>query len=173
MSDGLASAARDARPTSTSCSTCSRTTTCGRFSPPAPLDREALAGELERQDASPQASGRFVVEVRTASRPATLAFERVERAQPHRALGGLAVHPRFRGRRLADEAARLFQRHLIFDLGFHRLEMVDLRLQRARATARGACGLDQGRRQAARRTGEHDEWVDGVMYGLIREDLGG
>ena len=33
------------------------------------------------------------------------------------------VHPDFRGRRVGDTAARLLQRHLIFDLGFHRLEL--------------------------------------------------
>src|SRR4051812_50217399 len=35
----------------------------------------------------------------------------------------LAIHPRFRGRRLADEAARLCQRHLLEELGYHRLEL--------------------------------------------------
>jgi len=33
-------------------------------------------------------------------------------------LGGLAVHPDFRGGKVADTAARLFRRHLFDDLGF-------------------------------------------------------
>ena len=38
-------------------------------------------------------------------------------------LGGLAVHPDFRGGKVSDEAARLLQRHLMDDLGYHRLEL--------------------------------------------------
>src|SRR5205814_2348389 len=38
-------------------------------------------------------------------------------------LGNLAIHPDFRGRHLSDEAAKLLQRHLLFDLGLHRLQL--------------------------------------------------
>ena len=52
-----------------------------------------------------------------------MAFEVANRRSRIAHLGGLAIHPDFRGRRLADEAARLFERHLLLDLGFHRLQM--------------------------------------------------
>jgi RimJ/RimL family protein N-acetyltransferase len=135
------------------------------------IDREAVLAELERQDVDPESSGRFVVEV--GGQPAgTLAFERTNRRSSIARLGGLAVHPRFRGRRLADEAARIFQRHLIFDLGFHRLEMVVYGFnERALTHAERAGWIREGvKRKAYRRD---DEWVDGVMYAVIREDLEG
>src|SRR5204862_6378292 len=78
----------------------------------AQLDRETLLAELERQDLEPEAPGRFIVEA--DGEPAgTLAFERRNRRSSIAHCGGLAVHPRFRGRRVADEAARLFQRALV------------------------------------------------------------
>ena len=135
------------------------------------LDRETLAEEIARQDDDPQASGRFVVEV-DGERAGTLAFERVNVRSAIARLGGLAIHPRFRGRRLADEAARLFQRHLIFDVGFHRLEMVVYGFnERAQRHAERAGWIREGvKRKAYRRD---DGWVDGVMYAVIREDLEG
>jgi RimJ/RimL family protein N-acetyltransferase len=85
-------------------------------------------------------------------------------------LGGLAVHPRFRGRRVADEAARLFQRHLFDDLGFHRLELEIYGFNdRAIAHAERAGFVREGVKRKAYRRG--DAWVDGVLFGLVREDL--
>ena len=34
-----------------------------------------------------------------------------------------AIHPRFRGRRIGIDEARAFQRHLLHDLGYHRIEL--------------------------------------------------
>ena len=99
----------------------------------------------------------------TASRAATLAFERINERSRIARCGGLAVHPRFRGRRLADDAARLFQRHLIFDLGYHRLEMVVYGFNdRAQRHAERAGWIKEGVKRKAYLRG--DEWVDGVMY---------
>ena len=85
-------------------------------------------------------------------------------------LGGLAVHPDFRGRRLADEAARLLQRHLIDELGFHRLELEIYGFnERASAHAERAGFVREGVKRKAYRRG--DGWVDGVLYGLVAEDL--
>ena len=65
-------------------------------------------------------------------------------------LGSLAVHPDFRGRRLADEAARLFQRHLIFDLGYHRLQLEIYGFnERAQAHAERAGFVREGVRRKA------------------------
>ena len=85
-------------------------------------------------------------------------------------LGGLAVHPEFRGRRISDEAARQFQRHLIRDLGYHRLQLEIYAFnERAIAHAERVGFVREGvRRRAYRR---HGEWVDGIMFGLVREDL--
>ena len=133
------------------------------------LDRETLAEQLALQDDDPDAHGRFVVEV-DGERAGTLAFDRRNVRSRIASLGGLAIHPRFRGRRLADDAARLFQRHLIFDLGFHRLEMVVYGFnERAQRHAERAGWVKEGVKRKAYLRG--DDWVDGVMYSVIREDL--
>jgi ribosomal-protein-alanine N-acetyltransferase len=132
-------------------------------------DRATLSKELARQEQDAQASGRFIVEV--GGEPAgTLAFERINERSRIARLGGLAVHREFRGRRLADEAARLFQRHLVYDLGYHRLEMVVYGFNdRAQRHAERAGWINEGVKRKAYLRG--DEWVDGVMYSVIREDL--
>jgi RimJ/RimL family protein N-acetyltransferase len=85
-------------------------------------------------------------------------------------LSGLAIHPDFRGRRLSDDAARLFQHHLIFDLGFHRLQLECYAFnERAIRHAERSGFVREGvKRKAYHR---HGEWVDGVLFGLVREDL--
>jgi RimJ/RimL family protein N-acetyltransferase len=134
-----------------------------------PRDRETLAAEIERSQAEPQEFGRFVIEV--DGRPAGLmGFEVANRRSRIANLGSLAVHPDFRGRRVADRAARLFQRHLIFDLGYHRLQLEIYGFnERAQLHAERAGFVREGvRRKAYWRC---DGWVDGVIYGLVREDL--
>ena len=85
-------------------------------------------------------------------------------------LGGLAVHPSFRGGKVADTAARLFQRHLFDDLGFHRvqLEIYGFNERAMRHAERSGFTREGVRRKAYWR---NDEWVDGVLYGLVAEDL--
>jgi RimJ/RimL family protein N-acetyltransferase len=134
-----------------------------------PRDREAMLAEIERARAEPQDFGRFVIEV--DGRPAGLMGFDVENRRSRIAnLGSLAVHPDFRGRRLADTAAQLLQRHLIFDLGYHRLQLEIYGFnERAQRHAERAGFVREGvRRKAYHR---HGEWVDGVIYGLVREDL--
>ena len=125
-------------------------------------DRDGLLAEIERSQAEPQEFGRFVIEV--DGEPAgMMGFEIAN-------LGSLAVHPDFRGRRLADQAARLFQRHLIFDLGYHRLQLEIYGFnERAQRHAERAGFAKEGVRRKA--YWRNDEWVDGVIYGLVREDL--
>jgi RimJ/RimL family protein N-acetyltransferase len=85
-------------------------------------------------------------------------------------VGGVAVHPRFRGRRLADDAARLLQRYLLHDRGFHRIELEIYGFnERALAHAERSGFVREGVKRRAYRRG--DEWVDGVLYGLVAEDL--
>jgi RimJ/RimL family protein N-acetyltransferase len=137
-----------------------------------PRDREGVLEEIERSTHEPEEFGRFVVEVEEdgAWRPAgAMGFELVNRRSRIANLGNLAVHPDFRGRRLADEAAKLFQREL-FDLGFHRLQLEIYGFnERAIAHAERAGFIREGVRRRA--YWRHDEWVDGVLYGLVREDL--
>jgi RimJ/RimL family protein N-acetyltransferase len=139
------------------------------------FDEESVVGELEQQDREPDAFGRFVIEVvdeRGWRKAGTLGFERVNKRSRIAQLERLAIHPAFRGRRLADDAARLFQRHLIFDLDFHRVQLEIYGFnERAQRHAERAGFVREGvKRKAYRRD---DGWVDGVLYGLVLEDLEG
>jgi RimJ/RimL family protein N-acetyltransferase len=125
--------------------------------------------QIERFDAEPDAGGLLVIEL-DGERAGALAWERVNERSRIAHLGGLAIHPALRGRRLADEAARLLQRHLIDELGFHRLQLEVYGFnERAQRHAERAGFVREGVKRKAYRRG--DEWVDGVLYGLIREDL--
>ncbi len=134
-----------------------------------PRDREGVLAEIERSQAEPQEFGRFVIEV--DGHPAGLmGFQVANRRSRIADLGSLAVHPSFRGRRLADEAAQLFQRHLLDDLGYHRLQLEIYGFnERAMAHAERAGFVREGVRRKA--YWRNEEWVDGVIYGLVREDL--
>ena len=132
-------------------------------------DPEEIRAEIERSEREPQEFGLFVIEV-DGKRAGIMDFEVANRRSQIADLGGLAIHPSFRGRHLADEAAQLLQRHLIFDVGYHRLQLEIYGFnERAQRHAERAGFTKEGvRRKAYRR---HGEWVDGVIYGLIREDL--
>jgi RimJ/RimL family protein N-acetyltransferase len=138
-----------------------------------PRDREGLLAEVERSQREPHEFGRFVVEVELDGewrRAGVMGFELANRRSQIANLGNLALSPDFRGRHLADEAAKLLQRYLLFDLGFHRLQLEIYGFnERAQRHAERAGFVREGlRRRAYRR---HGEWVDGVIYGLVREDL--
>jgi RimJ/RimL family protein N-acetyltransferase len=134
-----------------------------------PRDREGVLAEIERSQAEPQEFGRFVIEV--DGQPAGLmGFQVANRRSRIADLGSLAVHPSFRGRRLADDAAQLLQRHLLDDLGYHRLQLEIYGFnERALAHAARAGFVREGVRRKA--YWRNEEWVDGVLYGLVREDL--
>jgi RimJ/RimL family protein N-acetyltransferase len=136
-----------------------------------PKDLESVRETIARSESEPDAFGVFVVEV-DGERAGSMQFSRANRRSRIADLGGLAVHPDFRGRRVADEAARQFQRHLIEELGYHRLQMEIYGFnERAMAHAERAGFTREGvRRKAYRR---NDEWVDGVLFGLVAEDLQG
>jgi RimJ/RimL family protein N-acetyltransferase len=136
-------------------------------------DREGVLEEVRASEATPHESGVFVIEVPDGdgwARAGMMEFSLANRRSRIAHLGGLAIHPDFRGRRLSDEAARLLQRHLIFDLGFHRLQLECYGFnERAIRHAERAGFVREGvKRKAYQR---HGEWVDGVMFSLIREDL--
>jgi RimJ/RimL family protein N-acetyltransferase len=132
---------------------------------------DEIGAEIERSLAEPDAFGVFVIEVDSA-RAGTMRFERSNRRSRIADVGGLAVHPDFRGRRVADEAARLFQRHLVHDLGLHRLQLEIYGFnERAQAHAERSGFTREGVRRKA--YWRNDEWVDGVLFGLVAEDLEG
>jgi RimJ/RimL family protein N-acetyltransferase len=106
--------------------------------------REELIAEVERQRKEPRDFGRFLIEVDQSGawlRAGALSFEVANRRSRIAWLGRLAVHRDFRGRGLADEAARLLQRHLLFDLDYHRLELEIYGFNERALAARRARGL--------------------------------
>ncbi len=139
-----------------------------------PRDRGGLAAEIERSQAEPQEFGRFMIELEEDGewrRAGLMGFEVANRRSRIANLGSLAVHPDFRGRRLSDRAARLFQRHLLFELGYHRLQLEIYGFNdRALRHAERAGFVREGVRRKA--YWRHGEWMDSVLYGLVSEDLG-
>lgn len=134
-----------------------------------PKDPESVRAEIDRSDTEPGAFGLFVVEV-DGERAGSMRFTRANERSRIADLGGLAIHPDFRGRKVADEAARRFQRHLLGDLGFHRLQMEIYGFnERAMAHAERAGFTREGVRRKA--YWRNDDWVDGVLYGLVAEDV--
>jgi RimJ/RimL family protein N-acetyltransferase len=134
-----------------------------------PADHDAVAALVARSTEDPDGFGVFLIEV-DGERAGTVEFERVNRRSRIAGLGGLAVHPSYRGRGVADDASRLLQRHLIGVLGFHRLQLeVYAFNEPALAQAERAGFVREGvRRKAYWRDGR---WVDGVLFGLVEEDL--
>ena len=93
-----------------------------------------------------------------------------EQAKPDRRSRRARRPSRLPRGKVADAAARLFQRHLFDDLGFHRvqLEIYGFNERAMRHAERAGFTREGVRRKAYWR---NDEWVDGVLYGLVAEDL--
>lgn len=139
----------------------------------AAFDEARLAEELARQEREPEAFGRYVIELRVGDewqRAGTMGFERTSEHNRIAHLERLAVHPDFRGRRVADRASVAFQRHLIRELGFHRLEMTIYGFnERALAHAERAGWVREGVKRKA--YWRHEQWADGITFGIIDDDL--
>jgi RimJ/RimL family protein N-acetyltransferase len=138
-------------------------------------ERDALLQEIEHSLAEPKKHGRFVIEVEEGGewrRAGVMGFDVANERSRIANLGGLAVHPDFRGRRLADHAAQVLQRHLLFELDYHRLqlEIYGFNERAIRHAERAGFVCEGVKRRAYWR---HDEWVDAVLFGLLREDLEG
>jgi len=136
-------------------------------------DRADLLDEIDRSLAEPSEFGRFVIECDADGdwrMVGAVGFELRNRRSRIAFLQRLAVHPDARGRGIADTAARLLQRYLIFELDYHRLELEVYGFnERAIAHAERSGFVREGvKRRAYMRNGE---WVDGVLFGLTREDL--
>jgi RimJ/RimL family protein N-acetyltransferase len=137
--------------------------------PRQPRDQASMVEAIEASLADPDASGVMLIEV-DGERAGAMAYRRVSEPSRIADLGGLAVHPSFRGRRLADEGARLLQRYLLLELGYHRLELACYGFnERAIAHAERSGYVREGvKRKAYLR---HGEWQDAVQFSLLREDL--
>jgi RimJ/RimL family protein N-acetyltransferase len=133
-------------------------------------DRESMLADVQRSLDDPQAHGVMILDV-DGERAGAMAYDQVSEPNGIAHLGGLAVHPDFRGRRLADEGARLLQRYLLLELGYHRLEMAVYGFnERSLVHAERAGWVREGvKRKAYLR---HGEWQDAVQFGLLREELG-
>jgi RimJ/RimL family protein N-acetyltransferase len=133
-------------------------------------ESDALLEELREAARDPGERGRFVIEV-DGERAGTMAFHRVNRRSRIAHLGGLAVRPDFRGRRVADDAARQLVAHLFDELGFHRLELEIYGFNERAIAHAERIGFE---REGVRRRAydRHGDWVDGVRFGLLPEDLG-
>jgi RimJ/RimL family protein N-acetyltransferase len=135
--------------------------------------REDVQAEIEHSLAEPKETGRFVIEVEQDGawqRAGVPGYDVANRRSRIAHLGGLAVHPDFRGRHLSDEAARVLQRYLLVDLDYHRLQLEVYGFnERAIKHAERSGFVREGVKRKA--YWRHGEWVDGVMFGLLREDL--
>jgi RimJ/RimL family protein N-acetyltransferase len=125
--------------------------------------------EIARAESEPALYGRFVIES-AAERAGTLAFAVSNRRSRIANMYGLMLHPDHRGRGLADAAARELVRHLVFELDFHRVELECYGFnERAIRHAERVGFVREGVKRNA--YSRHGGWVDGVLFGLIREDL--
>jgi RimJ/RimL family protein N-acetyltransferase len=132
-------------------------------------NRDELAEEVLRSDQEPELHGRFVVEVE--GRPAgVVAFDVANRRSRIAYLHAIMLDPAHRGRGIAAAATRLLVRHLVFDLDYHRvqLEVYGFNEHALRHFERAGFRREGVRRQAYWR---HGGWVDGILFGLVREDL--
>jgi RimJ/RimL family protein N-acetyltransferase len=130
---------------------------------------EEIAAEVARGLAEPDAYGVMVFVV-DGERVGTAAWEQVNRRSRIAAVSGFAIDPAERGRGLGAAASRVLQHHLLRELGFHRLQMeiYGFNERALRHAERGGWVREGVRRKAYWRD---DAWVDGVLFGLVEEDL--
>jgi RimJ/RimL family protein N-acetyltransferase len=131
--------------------------------------REDVIAEIDRSTAEPDAFGWFVIEA--DGEPAgCVSFHRVNERSRIAEAGRFAIHPSFRGRRVGIEGARAFQRHLLVDLDFHRVELQVYGFNERALAHAEACGyVREGvKRKAYLKNGE---WEDAVLFSLLQEEL--
>jgi RimJ/RimL family protein N-acetyltransferase len=128
-----------------------------------------VKADIERSEREPDSFGWFVAEVEGAP-VGCAAFQVVN--ERSRIVEGrrLAVHRSARGRRLGDDIARAFQRLVLGDLGFHRLELQIYGFnERAIAHADRVGYVREGvKRKAYLKDGE---WQDAVLYSMLQDEL--
>lgn len=131
--------------------------------------RNDVLAEIERSEREPSAHGWFVIEV-DGNPAGSIGFRRVNERNRIVEAGRFALDPRYRGRGLGDEVARMFQRLLLVDLGFHRVELQVYGFnERAIAHAERVGFVREGVKRRAYL--KHGEWQDAVFFSLLREEL--
>ena len=135
--------------------------------------REELVEEVERSLVDPQAFGRLMIETpheREWRLVGAIGFERTNKRSRIARIGGLAVHPDFRGHGLGKAAVRELARVLFSELGYHRLEAGVYGFnERGMAAIENAGFVREGvKRRAYRPAGE---WVDAVEFGLLVDEF--
>lgn len=134
-------------------------------------DRDELLEEVRRSKEDPRHHGRLVVELE-GEPVGSLAFSVVNRRSRIAHLHAIMLHPENRGRGLGVAATELLVRHLVFDLDYHRVQLEVYGFnERALALFERAGFLREGVRRRA--YDRHGDWVDGVLFGIVREDLEG
>ena len=134
-------------------------------------DRDELLEEVRRSEEHPKHHGRFVVEV-AGKAAGSLAFSVVNRRSRIAHLYSVMLHPDHRGRGLAVAATELLVRHLVFELDYHRVQLEVYGFnERALVLFERAGFLREGVRRRA--YDRHGDWADGVLFGIVREDLDG
>lgn len=134
---------------------------------------EELTREVERCAADPRQAGRLVVEASlgaTPERVGSIAYDVENRRSRIAYLHSLMVEPRARGLGIGTAAAVAAARLLIHDEDYHRvqLEIYGFNEAAMRLAERAGFTREGTRRRAYRRRGR---WVDGVLFGLVAEDL--
>ena len=136
------------------------------------MELEDVVADIERSEREPEAFGWLVAEA-DGERVGCAAYQAVTGPR-NRIVEGrrLAVDPRFRGRRLGDDIARAFQRLVLGELGFHRLELQIYGFnERAIAHAERVGYVREGvKRQAYLKNGT---WQDAVLFSMLQEELPG
>lgn len=135
----------------------------------APASLEEVVADIERSEEEPGSFGWLVAEA-DGEQIGSASYRVVNERNGIVEGGRLAVHPRFRGRRLGDEVARAFQRLVLGELGFHRLEIQIYGFnERAVAHAERVGYVREGvKRKAYLKNGE---WQDAVLYSMLQDEL--
>ncbi len=139
-----------------------------------PWRAEVLTAEIQRSIETPNEVGRLVIEVEEDGdwRPVgAAAFEVANQRSRIASLYGIMVDPEHRGRGLGESAVRALGLHLLQTAGYHRvqLEVYGFNERGLRLFERAGFVLEGRKRKAYWR---RDQWNDGVLFGLVREDLG-
>jgi RimJ/RimL family protein N-acetyltransferase len=130
---------------------------------------EDVLRDIDRSEREPERYGWLVAEA-DGERVGSAAYEVVN--ERNRIVEGrrLAVDPRFRGRKLGDDIARAFQRLVLGELGFHRLEIQIYGFnERAIAHAERVGYAREGVKRRAYEKG--GEWQDAVLFAMLQEEL--
>ncbi len=134
---------------------------------------EELLEEVERSLVEPNAFGRLLIEAplgREWRLVGAIGFERTNKRSRIASIGGLAIHPDFRGRGLGEAAVRELARVLFGSLGYHRLEAGVYGFNEHGMSAIESAGfVREGVKRRAYRP--QDEWVDAVWFGLLVEEF--